>query len=208
MVTTPAEPGQVPQMMRDIRRQLGLSQEELARRLGVSYPTVNAWERGRAHPYPRHLKAITTLHAKSGAGETVAPPAVPAPLVLVVEDDPASALVLQDFCRLALPAWRVELAHGGYEAMLRIGLSRPALLLLDLMMPEVDGFKVFERLRALPELSATEVIIVTAASDDAVLDRARALGPLALLRKPVRAADLLPVLRAAGERLAPSTHPV
>ena len=186
----------ISEMLQFIRRQHGLSQEELARRLDVSYPTVNACECGRSQPYPRHLKAISDMYAsatKAAAREQVRQ------RVLVVEDDPSSAMVLRDFCLLALPGWEVEVANSGYDAILRIGLLRPALVLLDLMMPEIDGFKVYERLRALPELSETQVIVVTAATDDAILDRARALHPLALIQKPLRRDDIVPVLQRAAQ---------
>ena len=50
-----------PELVAAIRRVGGFSQEGLARRLGVSYPTVNAWERGRSSPRPRHLASIVEL---------------------------------------------------------------------------------------------------------------------------------------------------
>jgi putative transcriptional regulator len=50
-----------------MRRQLSLSQEDLARLLGVTYPTINRWENGRAKPSPLALKQIEDL--ARGLGE-------------------------------------------------------------------------------------------------------------------------------------------
>lgn len=54
-------------LVKEIRRQLSLSQEDLARLLGVTYPTINRWENGRAKPSPLALKQIEDL--ARGLGE-------------------------------------------------------------------------------------------------------------------------------------------
>jgi CheY-like chemotaxis protein/DNA-binding XRE family transcriptional regulator len=160
-----------------IRACKGLSQEELARQIGVSFPTVNAWERGKSQPYPRHRRAIDNLYEEALREDS-------SRLALVVEDDPSSAIVISDYVAMALPDWRVVVIDNGYEAMIQLGLLRPRLLLLDIMMPEIDGFKVFERVQDLDELRDTVVVFVTAATDEKVLTRARESGA-ALLQKPL-----------------------
>jgi DNA-binding transcriptional regulator YiaG len=54
-------------LVKEMRRQLSLSQEDLARLLGVTYPTINRWENGRAKPSPLALKQIEDL--ARGLGE-------------------------------------------------------------------------------------------------------------------------------------------
>jgi transcriptional regulator with XRE-family HTH domain len=49
------------QLVRDLRRRLGLTQEKMAARLGVTFPTINRWENGRAKPSPLALKQIEDL---------------------------------------------------------------------------------------------------------------------------------------------------
>ena len=55
-----------PSLVKEVRRQLALSQEDLARELGVSYATVNRWENGRARPSPLAMQKIEELLRKMG----------------------------------------------------------------------------------------------------------------------------------------------
>ena len=82
--------------------------------------------------------------------------------ILVVDDDPD---ILQ-FVRLnlELDGFDVELAGGGREALDRAAASPPDLMLLDVMMPEIDGLTVLRRLRSDPGTSSIPVIVLTARS--------------------------------------------
>jgi putative transcriptional regulator len=55
-------------LVRQVREQLGLTQEKFAARLGVSFPTVNRWENGRAEPSPLALQALKDLLQSMGSG--------------------------------------------------------------------------------------------------------------------------------------------
>ena len=184
-----AEPTELPEKIRTIRKMRGYSQEELARQLGVSFPTVNAWERGKSTPYPRHRRAIEEMfdEVRAEAGELT---------VLIVEDDVATGMVMADFVKLALPDHEPTVVDNGYDAILRIGLLRPRIVLLDIMMPGIDGLEVYARLRDMPELSETAVIFVSAADED-VLSKARESGAFAVIEKPITRDSIVPVLQAA-----------
>ena len=80
--------------------------------------------------------------------------------VLVVDDDPRSRDMLRR--TLQKEGWTVVEAVNGREALGQLERSRPALVLLDLMMPEMDGFEVLERMRREDAWRAVPVIIVTA----------------------------------------------
>jgi PAS domain S-box-containing protein len=80
--------------------------------------------------------------------------------VLVVDDDPRSRDMLRR--TLQKEGWTVAEAVDGREALGQLERSRPALVLLDLMMPEMDGFEVLERMRREDAWRAIPVIIVTA----------------------------------------------
>lgn len=56
----------VPKLVAEMRQRLGLSQEKFAARLGVSFPTINRWENGRAEPSPLALKSIERLLHEMG----------------------------------------------------------------------------------------------------------------------------------------------
>ena len=80
--------------------------------------------------------------------------------VLVVDDDPRSRDMLRR--TLQKEGWTVAEAVNGREALSQLERSRPALVLLDLMMPEMDGFEVLERMRRDDAWRAIPVIIVSA----------------------------------------------
>ncbi|HNT60140.1 MAG TPA: helix-turn-helix transcriptional regulator [Rectinema sp.] len=51
----------IPRLVRELRQRTGLTQEKFAAKLGVTYPTINRWENGRAKPSPLALKQIEDL---------------------------------------------------------------------------------------------------------------------------------------------------
>jgi len=84
-----------------------------------------------------------------------------APLdALIVEDDPESRDVLRRF--LENDGWKVRQAENGRVALQRLGEQKPSIILLDLMMPEMDGFEVVAHLKENPDLRGIPVIVVTA----------------------------------------------
>jgi len=83
----------------------------------------------------------------------------PAP-ALVIEDDPASREVLRR--TLEHDGWQVSEASNGREGLRVLEQELPDLILLDLMMPEMDGFAFVEALRANPAWAAVPVLVVTA----------------------------------------------
>jgi len=118
-------------------------------------------------------------------------------LLLVVEDDHDVREALTELLREA--GYAVAWAPDGDEALraLSAGL-RPAAILLDLMMPVMDGFEFRARQRSDPALAAIPVILMTA--DRTVDAEARALEVAARVTKPARVDDLLDVVAriAAG----------
>ncbi len=62
-----SEPADIPRLLREVRRRTGLTQEKLAAKLGVAFPTLNRWENARAKPSPLALKQIDALLQELGA---------------------------------------------------------------------------------------------------------------------------------------------
>lgn len=89
--------------------------------------------------------------------------------ILVVDDDPKAVEVIAAF--LPTPAYAVVRAYGGAEAITLAQRLRPDLILLDLMMPEVNGFDVVEALQADPATAHIAILVVTAKTITA-MDRA------------------------------------
>ncbi|MGI8681800.1 MAG: response regulator transcription factor [Mycobacteriales bacterium] len=109
-------------------------------------------------------------------------------LILVVEDDPSVRGLLQTL--LAAQGYRVAVADDGLAGLVKASSARPALILLDLMMPDLGGQRVLEELRGDPALSAVPVLVVTG-KVDAVPGLRAELGPDFVFAKPFAVAELL-----------------
>jgi diguanylate cyclase (GGDEF)-like protein len=102
--------------------------------------------------------------------------------VLIVDDSPVNLQILADALR---SDYQVKVATNGIDA-LRIAEreSRPDLVLLDVMMPEIDGFEVCRRLKANPRTQNIPVIFVTAKSDEIDEELGLNLGAIDYITKP------------------------
>jgi DNA-binding response OmpR family regulator len=107
---------------------------------------------------------------------------------LIVEDDPDQAEMAASFLRLL----RIEprLAFDGLSALDLMADHRPDLVLLDLMLPDIDGFEVCRRLRSLPGAIDLPVVMVTALHGDDHRRLGFRVGANAYLTKPYGASDL------------------
>jgi len=81
--------------------------------------------------------------------------------IAIIEDDPKAALLLRRILQTQ-GDYRIFEAHGGSEGIEMVRRERPDLVLLDLMMPDVDGFAVLEALKADEEVSDVPVVVITA----------------------------------------------
>ena len=107
------------------------------------------------------------------------------PSVLVCDDEPN----LRELIRVSLgPDYAVHEAEDGEEAIALARSLRPELVILDLMMPRLNGFDVLAKLKADPELARTRILVVTAqpASEEEV----REMGADGVIVKPFAPEDL------------------
>ena len=81
--------------------------------------------------------------------------------ILIVDDDPEILELHARIIAAQLPGYQLQLAHNGKEALEYIHHLQPSLVLLDLIMPEVDGFEVLERMRKEEATRTTPVIVLT-----------------------------------------------
>ena len=115
------------------------------------------------------------------------------PTILVVDDTPQNIKVLDAV--LSPRGYRVIAATSGAEALNKVGDERPDLILLDLVMPGLDGHAVCRRLREDPETRALPVIMITASGDQEKVHALEA-GADDFVAKPFNQAELLARVRS------------
>jgi len=109
--------------------------------------------------------------------------------ILIIEDDPLAAKILER--QLSHDRYRVLTAYNGLQGLKMCRENPPDLVLLDLMLPGVDGFEVLSQLRADPRTADVPVVIVSAKTDYTDREMATRLGATAYLTKPFKWAELL-----------------
>jgi len=115
------------------------------------------------------------------------------PLVLIVDDQPANIQLLGQM--LSDAGYEVMPASSGEQALARAQARQPDLVLLDMMMPGMDGFELCRRLKADPKLLEVPTIFLTAATEREFLVRAFELGAVDYITKPFVAEELLARVR-------------
>jgi class 3 adenylate cyclase len=116
------------------------------------------------------------------------------PRILVVDDNPTNIKILQT--RLASAGYAVVTAADGEEALVTAREATPDLILLDVMMPKLDGIEVCKRLRADPDFPFTPIILVTALSESKDVIAGLEAGADEYLTKPIDHGALLARVRS------------
>jgi len=125
----------------------------------------------------------------------------PVQRILVVDDEPdITALVAY---HLAKAGYRVATAGGGRDALEAAREEQPALIVLDLMLPDVSGFDVLAELRRREETREIGVLLLTARRDEADRIRGLALGADDYVTKPFALDELLARVHAVLRRTKP-----
>jgi excisionase family DNA binding protein len=177
---------------------------QVAKFLGVSLPTVVNWVNGgllaahrtpgghrriahndvisfaRAHDYPVSRELL-----KGGASQK---------RVLIVDDEVDFSEMLKD-CLTLRGGFEVEIADSGFQAGLIVARFKPDIILMDIMMPEMDGFQVYRQLCEDPETRHIPVIACTAYRDPAIDARVREEGFDGFVEKPLQLDRLLDLVR-------------
>jgi PleD family two-component response regulator len=105
------------------------------------------------------------------------------PLVLAVDDDMTLRLMMREALEQA--GFAVAEAENGQQALALYEQLQPAIVLLDVLMPELDGFKTCAALRGLPGGADTPVLMVTGLDDIDSINRAYEVGATDFLTKPI-----------------------
>jgi CheY-like chemotaxis protein len=119
--------------------------------------------------------------------------AQPPLLILVVDDDPDILEALSEI--LESEGFGVRRARNGREALDSLGAQLPGLILLDLMMPVMDGWEFVEQIR--PRRDWAEIPVIVLSADRNVSSKARSLGAVGYLAKPFELRELLELVRSS-----------
>ena len=118
--------------------------------------------------------------------------------VLVVDDDPQICRSIADLIRRHAPQVETEIARDGFEAGAKVESFRPHALVLDLMMPGMDGFEVCRKLRERPTLNHIRIVAITGFPSAENVERVLAAGADACLPKPLDSERLVAELGLAA----------
>jgi CheY-like chemotaxis protein len=115
------------------------------------------------------------------------------PTIIIADDDRTTIMMVQSILR----TWKINclVAHNGKDAMELTKKIKPDALLLDVSMPDMDGFQVLAALRADPATRATPIVMLTAAQSESEIVRGFDLGADDYITKPFRAHEMLARLK-------------
>ena len=143
-------------------------------------------ERGKGSTFTIRLPARAAIHPSATAASPSSEAGADNPLVLVVDDNSQAAEILGR--HLEHGGFRFEVAHNGAEALRMTTELMPMAVILDILLPEIDGWEVLTRLKENPTTRNIPVVIVSVVDNPAL---GRALGAIDYFVKPVDGKALL-----------------
>jgi DNA-binding response OmpR family regulator len=109
--------------------------------------------------------------------------------ILLVDDDPYILLSLEFLMKKA--GYKVFVARNGTEALDSIQASQPDIVLLDIMMPDVDGYAICRHIRATPALAGIKVVFLSAKTKEQDIQKGFEAGADRYIKKPFSTKDLV-----------------
>ena len=173
--------------------------------LMVDRGELEAWKTPGGHRRISRESVRRWQHAVGGAGKarSVEPAAADRPPAILVIEDSAhfqnlvSLLVKQQF-----PAAELRLASDGIAGLAMVGQWDPDVLVVDILLPGIDGAALITSLRTHPQFSGSELIVVTSLTEAERAPYAFALRGVPVVHKPRLVAELPPLLAASLQRCA------
>ncbi|QYY27959.1 response regulator [Cupriavidus pinatubonensis] len=165
------------------------STREAARRLGVSLRSIQVWvESGRLPAWKTdggHRRiprtAVETLATEQDQARAASSRP---PTIILIDDDPYMLDLCQRVISTRLPAVRLEVAQNGFEGLLMIGKVNPDLIVLDLMMPGMDGFRLIHALGRVPHYCEIGTVVMTGLTEEEIAAHGGLPAAVTVLRKP------------------------
>lgn len=159
---------------------------EQFRAAAESTEPLKQWTEDFKHELSAHMASVRALNALADSVR---------PTVLVVDDDELQQKLVAKI--LAAENYRLIFAASGVEALAALRKTRPDVILMDFMMPGMDGIEVTRRLKTVPQFAKLPVIMITGKSEGSVVVDSLKAGASGFLVKPFVRDTLLAKLREA-----------
>lgn len=112
--------------------------------------------------------------------------------ILVVDDEPVYLKIMKKF--LQSRGYEVQAASSGAEALRALDKTEPDLIMIDVRMPDMNGFDLLDRIKKLPKVAAKPVVFVTGMDDFHAKKVAKELGAVDYVVKPIDEREINTVL--------------
>ncbi len=117
--------------------------------------------------------------------------------ILIIDDEPDMATLLK--ARLEKNGYETIIAKSGYEGLYKYITEKPALILLDLMLPDLDGYEVCREIRRRLQDEQIPIIMLTAKSQDCDRIKGKVVGAQIYITKPFKSEELIAAVKKALE---------
>ncbi|MDA1001295.1 MAG: response regulator [bacterium] len=124
------------------------------------------------------------------------------PCILIVDDEKDITELIQDVLLLDNPLYKIEIAHDGFRAGVLCANLKPDVVLLDLMLPGIDGFEVCRQIKQSARGSEISVIAITGYDDPEYKKRILQLGATHYLQKPIDLGKVKELVKEAVSKRA------
>ncbi|MFN2526388.1 MAG: response regulator [Actinomycetota bacterium] len=112
--------------------------------------------------------------------------------ILICDDDPAVLRLIE--VNLEIEGYEVVATHHGEEAVAKAKAERPDLIILDVMMPRLDGYGAAEKLKSLKETKNIPLVFLSAKTQQVDIDKGKSYGVADYLTKPFDPTDLIKIV--------------
>ncbi len=173
-----------------------ITTSEASRHCGVARTTVSKWidegllkafvtPGGHRKVKRQDLKNFIERHGLVPRSGIFEEEAAAKKKILVIDDNPDDIRLIQAAFLAAQDKYEVHSATGGFEAIYKIGEIKPDLVVLDIVMPDMDGFSVCKNIKSNSITRGVKVIAVTAYPDEEKREKALSCGIEAFFTKPL-----------------------
>lgn len=154
---------------------------------GSRFSIILPWESGLAMDASSRLRT-------TGKFPAIKPDETNKLTILLVEDTKEVVMMIRDYLELA--GYKVVTAQDGVEALAQARLVHPDLILMDVMMPRMDGFEATRKLRSEPEFKHTPIVALTALAMPSDRERCLAAGMDEYISKPINLKALVRIIQS------------